>query len=303
MKCNAIAILILFSLTLFADDFDLKIENAVQINFQTEVGKIYQLESSPNVPIPVWTVQGKAIEGTGERHRVTFLTGDFGKQFYRIQELTNFDNGLIAFYPFNGNANDETSNQNDAIVLGARLAENRFRRPNSAYEFNGVNQYLKASHRRYLNFPNDGDFTISLWGLVKNPDASGVFIAKDDGGDNAPKWMLVYAGVPNQEAGMRVHFHIAPPPEWFASPLWIAPANTWVHFAVQKAGPLYSIFINGEIVSTTTANGLIPAENLSFLTIGQGEGGGFFNGRIDDIRIYNRRLTTNEIKTLNEVQE
>ena len=46
--------------------------------------------------------------------------------------------GLIAHYPFNGNANDESGYGNDGTVNGATLTEDRFGKSNSAYIFNGT---------------------------------------------------------------------------------------------------------------------------------------------------------------------
>ena len=45
--------------------------------------------------------------------------------------------GLVAYYPFNGNANDQSANGNNGTVNGATLAMNRFGVPNQAYYFNG----------------------------------------------------------------------------------------------------------------------------------------------------------------------
>ena len=49
--------------------------------------------------------------------------------------------GLIAYYPFNGNANDESGNSNNGSVLGASLSGDRFGNENSAYTFNGIDSF------------------------------------------------------------------------------------------------------------------------------------------------------------------
>ena len=54
-------------------------------------------------------------------------------------------NGLIAYYPFNGNANDASGNGNNGTVYGATLTADRFGNPNSAYYFNGTNNYITAA--------------------------------------------------------------------------------------------------------------------------------------------------------------
>ena len=56
----------------------------------------------------------------------------------------NLDSGLVACYPFNGNANDQSGNGYNGIVNGATLTSDRFGNPNSAYTFNGINNYIYA---------------------------------------------------------------------------------------------------------------------------------------------------------------
>ena len=48
------------------------------------------------------------------------------------------DKDLVAYYPFEGNANDESSHQNHGIVYQASLSSNRLGSPGSAYAFNGT---------------------------------------------------------------------------------------------------------------------------------------------------------------------
>jgi len=54
--------------------------------------------------------------------------------------------GLVAYYPFNGNANDESGNGNNGTVYGATLAADRFGIVNSAYSFDGVDDYIQVPY-------------------------------------------------------------------------------------------------------------------------------------------------------------
>ncbi len=54
----------------------------------------------------------------------------------------NLDSGLVAYYPFNGNAKDESGNGNNGSVFGATLTMDRFGNDRSAYEFNGTDNYI-----------------------------------------------------------------------------------------------------------------------------------------------------------------
>ncbi|MDH4071428.1 MAG: hypothetical protein OEV30_13510, partial [Ignavibacteria bacterium] len=77
------------------------------------------------------------------------------------QGLFSQSNDPIAYWPFNGNANDESGNGNHGTVYGSMLAEDRFGNPNSAYDFDGVDDYI--------DFGTDAStllresVTISLW--------------------------------------------------------------------------------------------------------------------------------------------
>jgi hypothetical protein len=64
---------------------------------------------------------------------------------YSLIEYDSYpNNGLVAHYPFNGNANDESGNGNDGYVGGATLTEDRFGNPDSAYYFDG-NDYIEIN--------------------------------------------------------------------------------------------------------------------------------------------------------------
>ena len=53
----------------------------------------------------------------------------------------DLNDGLVAYYPFNGNANDESGNGNDGVVNGATLTSDRFGDVDNTYLFEG-NDYI-----------------------------------------------------------------------------------------------------------------------------------------------------------------
>ena len=76
-------------------------------------------------------------------------------------------NGLVAYYPFNGNANDATGHGNDGTVVGATLAADRFGTPNRAYSFNGANSMILLPDT--LFGATDAAWTISVWITTNGP--------------------------------------------------------------------------------------------------------------------------------------
>src|SRR5215510_11024289 len=71
--------------------------------------------------------------------------------------------GLVAYYPFNGNANDASSNGFDCTPHGAVLTSDRFHRADSAYSFNGVDAYIECSNDPRLGVHVGVDMTVSGW--------------------------------------------------------------------------------------------------------------------------------------------
>jgi hypothetical protein len=71
-------------------------------------------------------------------------------------------NGLIRYYPFTGNANDITNNFQNGTVYGATLTTDRFGNPNSAYDFDGINDYIEIP----LSGLMLDEYTYSAWALT-----------------------------------------------------------------------------------------------------------------------------------------
>ena len=186
---------------------------AVRVSWFAESNITYQVQWSSQ--LQGWTNLVVIVGSGAQTNIVDWVSGE--RRFYRLVQEPGLNEGLLAYYPFSGNAHDESSNQNHATAFGATLTTDRFGKAGSAYQFNGADHYLSAPHQPYLNL-TDGDFTIALWALSNDPAAGQVFIGKDNGGGNQPKWMFVLGGVPDQEPGVRVHFHVNPPPQWHATP-------------------------------------------------------------------------------------
>jgi hypothetical protein len=70
-------------------------------------------------------------------------------------------NGLVGYWPFNGNANDISGNANNGTNNGATLTTDRFGNSNSAYSFDGQS-YIRVTHNQNFNF-GIGNYTLSVW--------------------------------------------------------------------------------------------------------------------------------------------
>ena len=198
--------------------------------------------------------------------------------------------GLVAYYPFNGNAQDESENDNHGINHGANLTTDRFGNPNAAYTFNGIDQFISVADHPTLRASTG--IAISLW---ISPTGVGSGSGSNDGGNIINKeGEYEIARLGNEE----IVWSLANAnPGWWSwkRSNYFADLNSWVHVVLTYDSEIErtTIYIDGEEARTINASGLlgdrIGAQNE--LWIGGRSGlNQFFDGKIDDVGIYNRGL-------------
>jgi len=101
----------------------------------------------------------------------SFSNGNDSNESFKLDRKLKkaIQKGLVAYYPFNGDANDESGNKNHGDVNGPILAEDINGKKNSAYQFDGSDDYIKVEHSSTLHFKDD--FTLSAW--LKYPSQVG----------------------------------------------------------------------------------------------------------------------------------
>jgi hypothetical protein len=95
-------------------------------------------------------------------HTNSYGAGGYDAWLIKTRSEESLDSGLLAYYPFNGNANDESGNGNDGTVYGATLTVDRFGIADSAYYFDGVDDYIDCGNDPLLN-PGLGSYTMEAW--------------------------------------------------------------------------------------------------------------------------------------------
>jgi hypothetical protein len=212
--------------------------------------------------------------------------------------------GLVAYYPFNGNADDESGNGNHGVVHGAVLCADRFSNPNSAYEFDGTDNYVDLGYTTDLLLR--GDLTLSAWvRLRETPSFFGSIIGKggygEDESTNQPfNFHVINSGETphlrhSHEHGSGINTDVMS-----VRPL---EKEVWMHAALVRNVILntYRFYINGEpegdfTYETDPTGGEAGVSYIGWSPTGSpGQG---FDGTIDDLRIYDRPLTDDEILTL-----
>jgi hypothetical protein len=219
---------------------------------------------------------------------------------------TTLNNGLIAYYPFNGNARDAGPNKFDGIVWDATLAPDKKGIKNKAYSFNGQTSYIYAPGLNQSYFSYNKDFSISLQVFFKNFDND--FPHMLWGENEYLKFFTIgdyqyrnYEPIGN--IGFAI-FEQSTPYNYgnaYFTGKDFAPLNinTWYNLILVKSGERVSLYINGNFSHYGTfANTSLEIVNGQGMFFGKGLISGFstgVDGRMDEIRFYNRALTIPEI--------
>ena len=204
-------------------------------------------------------------------------------------------NGLVGWWPFNGNANDESGNGNNGTVNGATLTSDRFGNANQAYSFDGVNDIINTN----TNAGNFGtsDFSISSWVSDLSLNNAGVIVGK----------RLENSNILEQGWGNGPSFEISSGiPSYFTQSINGYSLNTWYNYTMVRSGLTIHVYINGNLVQSYSAPAIANINNAAQLSFGArydyNQASEFINAIIDDIGIWNRALTQCEIQALYHAQ-
>ena len=204
-------------------------------------------------------------------------------------------NGMVAYYPFCGNANDMSGNGNNGTVNGANLTTDRYGISNSAYNFNGTSNYIELGNSSQLD--NMNDFSISTWYEVNNISSQFQFLVSKDLNGNAPNgdWDLY---VNNNKVKFDITLNTNNNSGVSNS---LVQPSIWNHLVITRnsTSGIVKIYINGTL-ETSFVGYIGPYSNLQKMNFGrQGSSNQhFLNGKLDDIGIWNRELNQQEITYL-----
>jgi trimeric autotransporter adhesin len=213
--------------------------------------------------------------------------------------------GLISYYPFNGNINDESGNGNTGILYGATLTTDRFGNPNKAYNFNGgtnriqidiSNMPIGNSSRTFSLWANGNHYrTNPFWSecilmygggvpTITGKDAFGIYYNHDP--------LLTGFGI---GISFDIDLYYLSSDQFFD--------GQWKHIVIvynQQTSKM-TFYINNQKIDEQVQmiNTVSPYYHFN-IGIEQGSGGLTrpFYGKIDDVRVYDRVLSEIEIQQL-----
>lgn len=221
--------------------------------------------------------------------------------YITVNSLINLEKGLVAYYPFNGNANDESGNGNHGtLVGGTSLTTDRFGNVNAAFNFDGVDDLIMLPdtllNNEIVSFnvwvkTDDQTFSI-ISGANKVDDNEFLIYAHEDGGHDSYIELFFH-----EDASLGLNGH----------QLTNALINDdkWYMLSLVVTKEMSYVYVDGKLIDTLTYASSY-AFDIEGLWLGGDQDvvdGGWqtpqqFGGIMDDIRIYNRVINEAEIEAL-----
>lgn len=212
--------------------------------------------------------------------------------------------GLVAYYPFNGNANDGSEKQAGGPLFTQRTeyGTDRFGNTGASIKFNGTNSIARS---RVSNALTNSSSTISLWAFISNRNTPGTLFNRWRVGTNS-FWddASIFTKYPSSN---RVFIVVNwpgaaennPSALNFTNPF---PNGEWFHMCMALNPTNAAIYVNGVMsVVFTNANPKIDrlfSRPAAFGIGAQDDGGGpivGLDGQVDDLRLFNKTLSSSEV--------
>jgi hypothetical protein len=215
--------------------------------------------------------------------------------------------GLIFHAPFSGSYSDVSGNNVLISNLGASFAQDRDGLNNNAVAFNGDASYLTVNQN--ISIINTTNFTISTWAKMDgdgggNLSQNAIFEQRDDDATPSSKSAILML---SRHANNQSYFSVRSSTGGSSVIVQAdnAPSNGgWHHYCATKCDNSINLYIDGQLVGTTpytqTGNFTTSVDHVS---IGAHHNSGSstygaFNGSIDEFRIYNKCLTSDEVRDI-----
>ncbi|TLY28783.1 MAG: T9SS type A sorting domain-containing protein, partial [Ignavibacteria bacterium] len=197
---------------------------------------------------------------------------------------------MVAYYPFDGNANDSSGFNNNGTVNGAGPANDRNGSPGRAYSFNGTTNSVQVADSASLNFQQA--VTINFWMKI------GALFSREQYPISHGNWQNRWkVSISNNRLRWTVKTSAGTKDLDSETGLTI---GTWYNITVLYSGSDYEIYLNGDLDAFSSWSGPILTTTID-LTIGQvlpTDQGYNFQGILDDVRIYNHALSVAQIQGL-----
>ncbi len=218
-------------------------------------------------------------------------------------------NGLVGEYLFDASAVDTSPNANNGTIFNAIPGIDHTNSGQYALLFDGIDDYVSIPSVDHLNFPNEANFSISLWASpasAQNQPTNQIF-------DIVRKWVGNSEGYP---FSISYTNSLSPVPDRFFLARYdgsscgniptlssnVVTGDKYYHVVLVKNGNLLKLYVDKVLVSEvtdTTIGSACAKTNTSHITVGcRGQLVRFYKGLVDDLRFYDRPITQEEINKL-----
>lgn len=219
------------------------------------------------------------------------------------QEEYPIKGALIAHYPFSGDASDHSGSRLHGKVVGAKMVADRSGAADEAYYFDGKNDYIEVPRLGQDRF--EGDFTISVWCSFSSLQEDYPSLVA---GEN--NYLSLSGAGPEyrqNEGRIAAYQGYSYLPDVRRIPNFFSKKKVklgeYLHIAFMKKQGTAYLYLNGVLENTVSVEPHIPLLDGEKLYFGTGylkTSKQFFHGYIDDIAIYKKALSHEEIKELAE---
>jgi len=236
----------------------------------------------------------KALSNDERNQVVEYLSAKWGLTTTLDSNLMGEGSGLMAYYSFDGNSNDSSGNGLNGTLNGATLTSDKFGNSDKAYSFDG-NDYIEISDDPKLT--STDQLSIVAW--FKKSSSSNLFTIIQKGyTDYYEEYIL---SVKNSS----IYFDVGDGGGPYIQPNVSVSSGVWHHIVAvhNRVGGNSSlkIYLNGQNIGGTVINPTrTPMDNSYSVKIGKRTNYSTqsFIGQIDEVRIYNRALSDEEVITL-----
>jgi len=230
-----------------------------------------------------------------------------GLIFIPFSVFADVNGGLIAYYPFNSNALDESGNGNHGVIDGAQLTSDRHANSSKAYHFDGVDDYIGLTTSKTLLAPKTA-ISISTWvnrdghyndleAIISTGWTTTNYI------DGPKGYFLGYA--PNTGT---INWSIKIPgcgEQITVNSFQSLTVGTWFHVVAtwDTTTDTFEVYLNGKLINSISSgcDGVLEQRTDEPIYIGRIASPAredWFRGSIDDVRIYNRVISSEEVQQL-----
>jgi len=284
--------------------YDLDAANSSSVSVRLQVSD----DSGSNWSVPVVNVSqdvGPNVPSGHGKHILWNAGADWnGKVSKNVRfkviasDAASLRSGLVAYYPFDGDANDASGNGNDGIIHGGVTFVPG--RTGFAAQFNGANGFVSVANCPALDLTST--FTLSAWIYQSATQGDGYRIVDKCPAGTASGWTFDTYG--NHGNGHQLRFQTVGPSVLGSTDYSL---SVWHHVVATVSDTTVKVYVDG-LQDGEGIVGQIPSNSLDIF-IGAPHAYGpwgvreYFNGLIDDVRIYNRALSAAEVEQLYNYSE